>query len=104
MTRMEAYKLEEEIAVERKAEAAKVFELKRKEGAAVCRGCQEKLEANWTYCPYCFMEVENPIPTKAAAKMNVDTSYRLVARECPECKAEVNQHFTYCPTCWAIIE
>ena len=38
MTRMEAYKLEEEIAVERKAEAAKVFELKRKEGAAVCRG------------------------------------------------------------------
>ncbi|NPV89160.1 MAG: hypothetical protein HPY50_00095 [Firmicutes bacterium] len=103
MTRMEAFKLNEEATVERKAEAAKVFELKRKE-EAVCKNCQEKLEPNWTYCPFCFEVVEDPAPTKAAPKTYETNNYRYVTRECPECRAQVNQHFTYCPTCWTVIK
>jgi hypothetical protein len=82
----------------------KVLEFKNTEkDTGLCGECKAELVPGLAYCPFCWCEIEHPLPLPPAEKSFPTNGTWYTAKTCPECGEPIHLHLTYCPFCWSVV-
>gem|GEM_PF-3062737 len=86
----------------------------------ICRKCQNRVERDWTSCPFCGESLDPSAQSKINVEQSIVVGVGVVKNEdlkpkkpkihaqdaanCPNCKAVVKSNWTSCPSCGFVLE